>query len=613
MKRLYFDIETDNLLDKVTKIHVIVMRDLDDETNVSQYFESQFLEALSILENADEAWAHNGLAFDVPALRKVLGWRGKAKVYDSMLASQLAFPDLITRDYATHVASGAMPKNMAGSHSIEAWGLRLGEIKAGADITDFSTLTPDLLARCIADTAIGVDVVRQCVELLPQQAWGIECALAPYLVQQEANGFAFDIERAQTLVARLRGRQLNLRAELSEWGGSWQAPSGKPWVPKRDNAKLGYTAGVAVQKYKTVDFNPNSRPHIVKKLKEVYGWEPEVFTEKNNPKLDEAVLVPLAAVTLLDGTPRYPIVKQLLECFEVGKQLGFLSDGKAAWLKLSVGVPSRLHGHINQLGTAYARASHSRPNLGQVPKEKEFRELFYVPEQINGQAWSLVGADMSGIELRMLASFAYRYDGGEYAQIVLEGDPHQANADAWGVSRTIAKTGIYALIYGAGDKKLGRTLYPHLLTERDLYTAGKRARAAIAARFTGLGQLVERVKEKGGSQGFLIGLDGRRLPIRADYSALNNVLQSAAGIASKVWLNLTNATLERELGPQGWTGRWARQMWVHDEDVIASGTEYAPYVRDTMVSMIEQAGRDLHLNVPITGVGKIGRTWADIH
>jgi hypothetical protein len=624
-QRVYWDIETDGLLDTVTKIHVIVIRDMEDDSQVVQYFESQFSEALRILENADEAWGHNALAFDVPALRKVLGWKGKAKVYDSMLASQLAFPDLIKLDYATHVQSGIMPKGMAGSHSIEAWGLRLGEVKAGADILDFSVLTPELLARCVADTSIGVDVVRQCVGSLPPQAWATECALAPYLVQQEANGFAFDVEKAQSLVARLRGKQLELRQELAEWGGSWQAPSGKPWVPKRDNAKLGYTAGVPVQKYKTVDFNPNSRPHIIKKLKEVYGWEPEVFTEKNNPKLDEAVLLPLSALTLQDGTPRYPIVKKLLECFETGKQLGFLSDGKTSWLKLlhNPGMPSTsitrclnvtsLHGHITQLGTAYGRASHSHPNLGQVPKEKEFRELFYVPEQINGAPWSLVGCDMSAVEMRMLAHFAYRYDQGEYARIVLDGDPHQANADMWGVSRTTGKTGFYAWIYGAGDKKLGRTLYPYLLTERDLFNAGRRARAAIGDRFMGLAQFTERVRAKGGSQGYLLGLDGRRLPIRADYSALNNVLQSAGAVASKVWLNLTNAALEEDLGPQGWEGHWARQMWVHDEDIIACGTDVAGFVSQTMIYSIVQAGRDLNLNVPLTGVAKIGRTWADIH
>jgi DNA polymerase I-like protein with 3'-5' exonuclease and polymerase domains len=638
VKRLFWDIETDGLLDTITKIHCIVMRDLDDETLVSQYLPSDFLTALQILENADEAWGHNAIAFDVPALRKVLGWTGPIKVFDSMLASQLAFPDLIKRDYATHVPSGAMQKSMAGSHSIEAWGIRLGEIKVGADIEDFSVLSPDLLARCIADTSIGVDVVRQCSERLPAMAWNIECALAPYLVQQEANGIAFDVEKAQALTAKLRGKQLALREDLAIWGGSWVAESGKPWIPKRDNVKLGYLKGVPVQKMKTVSFNPNSRPQIVKRLKEVYGWEPEVFTDANNPKLDEAVLLPLGAATLQDGTPRYPIVQQMIEHFEVGKHLGFLSDGKTSWLKLahtpditgkdiSTGLcVISIHHHVNQLGTAYARASHSHPNLSQVPVLKDkttgqdlpptqqvFRELFYVPERISDVAWSFCGVDMSGIELRMLAHFAYPYDGGEYATIVLDGDPHAANAEAWGVSRTIAKTGIYAWLYGAGDKKLGRTLHPYLITERDQMAAGRKGRATIAERFIGLGRLVERVRDKASAQGYLTGLDGRTIPIRADYSALNNVLQTGAAVAAKVWINNVNRSLLEWLGPQGWNGKWAAQLWVHDELQIACGTGIAEYVKDVMIQGIEDAGRMLNLSVPLAGAGRIGRTWADTH
>ena len=188
------------------------------------------------------------------------------------------------------------------------------------------------------------------------------------------------------------------------------------------------------------------------------------------------------------------------------------------------------------MGTSYGRASHSKPNLGQVPSEPEFRELFYVPERIQGQEWRLVGVDMSGIELRMLAHYTTPYDGGELAKVVLDGDIHSTNAQTWAVTRTLAKTGIYALIYGAGDKKLGRSLYPHLLTERDIYNAGRKARNAIMARFAGLSRFTDRVREKASSQGYLTGLDGRRLPVRAEYAALNNILQCAAAVCSKQWI-----------------------------------------------------------------------------
>ena len=163
-----------------------------------------------------------------------------------------------------------------------------------------------LLARCVQDTALTVDVIRQCQPLLPARAWLLERQLAPYLVQQQANGVHFDMEKAQSLVAKLRQKQHLLHQAAITWGGTWTQESGKPFVPKRTNAKLGYVSGIPVQKYKTVEFNPNSRAHIIKRLKETYGWEPTVFTEANNPKLDEAVLAPLAQATLPDGTPQVP-------------------------------------------------------------------------------------------------------------------------------------------------------------------------------------------------------------------------------------------------------------------------------------------------------------------
>lgn len=50
--------------------------------------------------------------------------------------------------------------------------------------------------------------------------------------------------------------------------------------------------------------------------------------------------------------------------------------------------------------------AHNKPNLAQVPSGPEFRRLFTAtPGQV------MVGADLSGIELRMLAHYLARYDG----------------------------------------------------------------------------------------------------------------------------------------------------------------------------------------------------------
>jgi hypothetical protein len=58
----------------------------------------------------------------------------------------------------------------------------------------------------------------------------------------------------------------------------------------------------------------------------------------------------------------------------------------------------------------------------------------------------MVGADLAGIELRLLAHYLARYDGGRYADVLLNGDIHQENADKIGISRRLVKTVTYAFL-----------------------------------------------------------------------------------------------------------------------------------------------------------------------
>ena len=103
------------------------------------------------------------------------------------------------------------------------------------------------------------------------------------------------------------------------------------------------------------------------------------------------------------------------------KRLGMLADGNNAWLKL---VDDDGNHTINTLGTVTGRASSFGPNLQQVPAVraafgKECREPFKP-----AKGYQLVGADLSGIELRCLAHMPQ--DGGKYADIIMQGDIHQA-------------------------------------------------------------------------------------------------------------------------------------------------------------------------------------------
>ena len=100
--------------------------------------------------------------------------------------------------------------------------------------------------------------------------------------------------------------------------------------------------------------------------------------------------------------------------------------------------------------------------------------------------YSLVGCDLSGLELRCLAH--YLNDGGLYAKELLEGDVHEANRIAAGLpDRSTSKLFSYAWLYGAGDLKLGSIIGKGA-------AEGKRLREQFLAANPALARLVRAVK-----------------------------------------------------------------------------------------------------------------------
>ena len=93
---------------------------------------------------------------------------------------------------------------------------------------------------------------------------------------------------------------------------------------------------------------------------------------------------------------------------------------------------------------------------------EECRALFYAPV-----GWVQIGADASGLELRALGAQLAYFDGGEYAKLVSKDgfDIHTYNAQLFGIydgkdkikksTRDLAKTLIYAVLYGGGSKRIG--------------------------------------------------------------------------------------------------------------------------------------------------------------
>ena len=276
-----------------------------------------------------------------------------------------------------------------------------------------------------------------------------------------------------------------------------------------------------------------------------------------------------------------------------------ISEGVNAWLKLCTSA-NRIHHHCS-VATNTHRCAHRNPNLAQTPSEHEFRELFQAtPEQL------MVGADLAGIELRMLAHYLSRFDSGRYADILSNGDIHQVNADALGVTREQVKSISYCFTYGGGNAKLGYTFDPQL-SETEAQKKGQQIRKKFVQAIPGLEQLLAAVKKKATEKGFLLSIDGRPIKVDSPHKALNYLLQSSAGVIAKRWMVINNEAIN-QLGL-----RVSQLAFIHDELQYECAPEHAEDLCSSLVYSAAAAGEYYNLRIPIAAEAKQGRNWAEVH
>jgi len=585
--RLTFDIETNGLIPELDRIHCLEIKDVD--TGQEYSFGPREIElGIDVLEKADEIIGHNILGFDIPAICKVYpDFKTKAKQTDTLVLSQLIKGDLKNEDFITQPPE--LPKRLYGSHSLKAWGHRLHNHKGDfGSNNDWSTWSKEMQEYCRQDVSLTVDLFKY----LDTKGWSSESIelehQAAELCGRIGNaGWTFDLEKARSLYGTLAEIRSKIDVQLQDLFEPWEVS--ETFIPKRDNKTLGYVKDKPFEKKKTIEFNPNSRRHIEYCLRQKYGWKPKLLTVHGHAQIDETVL----------GDLNYPEAQLLSKMFLIQKRIGQLAEGKSAWMKL-VDDDGRIRHRIISSGTVSGRASHQRPNLAQVPRAaqafgKQCRELFTVPE-----GYSLVGCDLSGIELRMLAH--YLNDDGEYAKQILDGDIHTANQKAAGLeTRDQAKTFIYALCFGAGPARIG-----------DIVGKGPKEGAILRKRFFATMPAFEELQkncEVAAERGYLKSLDGRKVPIRSAHSALNTLLQSAAGCISKKWICM----IDEHLCAEGLDEHAYMIAWVHDEVQVAVRKGYEIDVGDRLRRMAQEAGEHFKTRIRIDAEYSVGQTWADSH
>ena len=507
------------------------------------------------LNDSSTIIGHNSISFDCPLLNRLWNTKiRKSQCADTLLLSRLANS---SRD---------------NGHSLDAWGKTLGFEKI--EFSDYDGgLTEEMITYCIRDvelTSKVYDILVTEIEnnKISPEAVKLEYEVQVILTEMERNGFKLDVPYAQTLLCEIK-------TEMAQIEESLQAIF-PPIVTSRTSEKTGKKLKDDVEV-----FNVGSRQQIAKRLISK-GWKPEKTTEKGQVIVDETTLEELDI----------PEAKPIARYLTLQKRASQLDS----WLE-KLGEDGRVHGKVIGFGAVTGRATHSSPNMAQVPATratlgKEFRSCWTVEA---GNV--LVGVDLSGIELRC---FAHYLNDEEYINETVNGDVHTRNQQAFGVeSRDLAKTVLYATLYGASSAKISKVIG---CSQKDGAKIISNFCKAVPA-YEKLKAKVERLAEKGR----LPGLCGYQLTVRSAHSSLNTLLQSAGAIIAKQWLVQIKKNLKKEGIP------YKLVAWIHDEVQIETPKEYGDRVGEVVVHSAKEAGEILQFRCPVGAEYGVAENWAGSH
>ena len=586
MTTYVFDIEANGL--EPTKIFCIGA--MDAETGKTyMYGPDQLDEGVQLLQKADKLVGHNILGYDLPVIKKLIGVdldNGTTNIVDTLVISRLFNP---TRE---------------GGHSLESWGYRLRHRKIEYD--NFEYYEPEMLAYCEQDTSLGYKTYRHLSRVesngFSPRSIKLEHDVYRIIHQQRENGFKLDQQRAMSLLAELnekivkaekrvhktfkpRDTSIELQGAYTKAGklskmANVKGEKRKVRLSDEEYEELSKNPNGCIVRRDSEPFNLGSRKQIGEYLVE-FGWKPTKFTATGQPNVSEKVL------SKIKNIPEAAIIAEYLM---LQKRIAQINS----WFK-ALGEDGRVHGYVNTNGAVTGRMTHNGPNMAAVPSTsspygKECRECWTVAD-----GYKLVGIDASGLELRMLAHYM---DDEDFTYELLNGDIHTANQMAAGLeSRPQAKTFIYALLYGAGDAKLGSVVGGDA---KD----GGRLRQSFFDNLPAFKNLKDRVA-RAAERGYLKGLDKRKLFVRSEHSALNTLLQGAGAVIMKQALvNLQESIKDLD-------AHFVAN--VHDEWQIEVRADLADKVGELGVAAIEQAGRDFNLKCQLTGEYNVGNNWADTH
>ncbi|MDG1314151.1 MAG: DNA polymerase [Flavobacteriaceae bacterium] len=610
-----FDIETDGLLDELTKVHVLsYSRDGKEVTHTHDYNEMRefFLTEETLV-------GHNIIRFDAPAIEKVLGIKIKARMIDTLALSW----------YLHHTRL---------KHGLGEYGEEYGVPKPVVD--DWDNLSKEEYAhRCNEDVKINVrlwrDLELKLNKLYPNSedkdrlvdylSFKLDCAR-----EQEELQWKLDLPKVQQgydEISRLKGEKVEQLADampkkiltrmasqpkvMHRKDGSLSA-NGEKWVELCKEYKQSVTSLQFVIKTGEERGNPNSNDQVKDWLYSL-GWKPRTYKFVRDKKTgDERKIEQVRkgselcksvidlidvddTVGLLDGltvlTHRAGILKSFLDCHEGG------------WLQAGVA------GLTNTF-----RFKHYRPLVNLPAVDKPYGELIrgclMCPE-----GYVLAGADMTSLEDTTKRHYMKPLDPDYVEAMSKEGfDPHLDLALHAGVItqddidkhnsgerslkslRKNYKVVNYSATYGVGAPKLARE------------TGMKKSEAkALLEAFWSRNWAIEKVsknvqtRELFGSMWLKNPVSGFWYSLRSDKDRFSTLNQGTGVYCFDTWVALCRKNGIRSIGQ------------FHDEIIALVKKGDEEQVEQIMHNAAVKLNDKVKLNVPLGTDVQFGGTYADIH
>jgi len=611
--RLCVDLETNGFMPDVSKIWCMVAVDSDTGTVYSfSDYDSELpslKEGLEFIDTADIIFGHNIIGYDLVVLKHLTGWmpNDNQQVIDTWILSQL---NQYKREH---------------KHGLEGWGSRLDFPKIAFD--QFDSYSKEMLTYCIRDVELNVKVYKTLVEEAtkiirkhPTFKKGIEVEMEFSKIESDIRnkGWMFDMASAQTLLSNINNKLDAIEAVLEPKIGMRCIKIDKPDDVKQPAWRKDGCYTVATVKHfgYSQESGKRDRPiagpfcrvsfeqgkvgsiEVVKDWLYSIGWVPDEWNVERingkfvnkSPKITESSLENLGNDAML-----------VSEYYTVRSRKGILEG----WIEeVKKSTDNRLHGRMWTIGTPTFRCRHEVvANLPSVDSVygKEMRSLLVCEE-----GTTIVGADSAGNQMRGLCHYI---GNDEFTNEVINGDVHQRNADALGVSRKLAKPFLYAFLFGGGAGKLGLILSG----KRDA-KLGQEAMSKFEKSIPGLTELKDKLMTQynntsaafGKDKAFVRGLDGRIIFVSSPHQVLNYVLQTAEGVTCKA----AAVYLKRKLRERKIPHYFA--LHYHDEVAVVCKDEHVEEVRELSIEAFVEAPKWFDITC-MGGDAKVGKNYADVH